>query len=259
MILNEQTYKNLNRPYYIGRIKGYDRSKADFGKFFYLTTDLLYAIFYANKDGYVEEYRLRNNINIFNARSQKDYNTLRLALLADKDLNVFTKFLDDLKTEDWTFILGNYDKRDRIVDLLIHLGYDGYFNYEYTAKLKKELEKKHIVPPVFESEPAIGVLNISNFKKVQEIDYEHLMLTTAYSKLKDMEKDNAESECSYYLFENSLPRDVVKSILYNKSYITLGRSDTDKIVNDFHVTESDNAYAKFIMENTNARYIWRRD
>ena len=59
MILNEQTYKNLNRPYYIGRMKGYDRSKASHNNYFYLTTDLLYAIFYAGREGTIEEYRLK--------------------------------------------------------------------------------------------------------------------------------------------------------------------------------------------------------
>lgn len=106
MILNEQNYKNLNRPYYIGRMKDYDRNKALHNNYFYLTTDLKYAILYSKYDGYVEEYRLKKGINIFNAKSEKDYYTLRKALLKDFVLNTFTKCLDDLKTKDWTYVLG---------------------------------------------------------------------------------------------------------------------------------------------------------
>lgn len=77
MILTEQEHKNFYRPYYRGMIKNYDRSKADFSKMYYLTTSFVYASFYAKTDGLVEEYRLKEKINIFNARSEKDYYTLR--------------------------------------------------------------------------------------------------------------------------------------------------------------------------------------
>ena len=58
-------------------------------------------------------------VNIFNAKSDKDYYTLRKALLDSPELNTFTKYLDDLKSEDWTGILDGYKNRDSIVNLLI--------------------------------------------------------------------------------------------------------------------------------------------
>ena len=258
MILNEQTYKNLNRPYYIGRMKGYDRSRASHNNYFYLTTDLLYAIFYAGREGAVEEYRLKHGINIFNAKSKKDYYVLRLALLKDPVLNTFTKYLDDLKTKDWTFILGGFGNRDKIFDLLIGLGYDGYFNYEYTSDLKDNLRKRLIDPPVFESEPAIGVLNTDNFRKVAEYGYDVFKNTDAFDRLKVLEKSNAEGINSMGV-RNNLSKNIIKLMLSNKDYITLSNNETDELVDNFHLTEQDLEHRKFLLENTNARYILRRD
>ena len=258
MILNEQTYKNLNRPYYIGRMKGYDRSKALHNNYFYLTTDLLYAIFYAGREGTIEEYRLKYGINIFNAKSKKDYYILRLALLKDPVLNKFTKCLDDLKTKDWTFVLGGFGNRNKIFDLLINLGYDGHFNYEYTSDLKDDLEKRLIDPPVFESEPAIGILNTDNFRKVAEYGYDVFKNTDAYARLNVLEKSNAEGTNSMGV-RNNLPKDIIKLMLSNKDYITLSKNETDELVDNFHFTEQDLERRKFLLENTNARYLLRRD
>ena len=77
MILNEQTYKNSNRPYYIGRIKGYDRNKALHNNYFYLTTDLLYAIFYAGREGTIEEYRLKHGLKNCRTKDSADSGTAK--------------------------------------------------------------------------------------------------------------------------------------------------------------------------------------
>ena len=258
MILNEQTYKNLNGPYYIGRMKGYDRSKALHNNYFYLTTDLLYAIFYAGREGTIEEYRLKHGINIFNAKSEKDYYILRLALLKDPVLNKFTRYLDDLKTKDWTFVLGGFKNCNKIFDLLINLGYDGYFNYEYTSDLKDDLEKRLINPPVFESEPAIGILNTDSFRKVAEYGYDVFKDTDAFDRLKELEKLNAEGTNGMGVRYN-LSKDIIKLMLFNKDYITLSKNETDDLVDNFHLTEQDLERRKFLLENTNARYLLRRD
>mgnify|MGYP003301697646 FL=1 len=165
-------------------MKGYDRSKALHNNYFYLTTDLKYAILYSKYDGYVEEYRLKSGVNIFNAKSGKDYYTLRKALLDSPELNTFTEYLDDLKSEDWTVILNGYKNRDSIVNLLIDLGYDGYFNYEYTRNVIKKLEQDNEFIPVISNEPAIGVLNEGLFKKVDILQGERLVNTSAFEDFK---------------------------------------------------------------------------
>lgn len=259
MLLTEQLYKNLNRPYYVGRINNYDRTKSLHGNYFYLTTDLLYAIFYAGRNGFIEEYRLKQSINIFNANSENDYNILRLALLRDPTLNVFTRYLNDLKTKDWTYVLDGFDNRDKILDLLISLGYDGYFNYEYTSDLKEDLENNRIEPPVFESEPSIGVLNLDSFKKVAEYRYDVFKDTDAFAKLKAMEKKDAEYTYNVYGVDNNLPKDLIKLIFSNKKYIALSKKETDDLVDALHLREKDIEHKRFLTENTNARYLFCND
>ena len=48
-------------------------------------------------------------------------------------------------------------------------------------------------------------------------------------------------------------------MLSNKDYIALSKDETDKLVDNFHFTEQDLERRKFLLENTNARYILRRD
>lgn len=257
MILNEQTYKNLNRPYYIGRMKGYDRSKALHNNYFYLTTDLKYAILYSKYDGYVEEYRLKSGVNIFNAKSDKDYYTLRKALLDSPELNTFTKYLDDLKSEDWTVILDGYKNRDSVVNLLIDLGYDGYFNYEYTRNVIKKLEQDNEFIPVISNEPAIGVLNEGLFKKVDILQGERLVNTSAFEDFKKDEIYNVKGKCQFYLIRNKLPRYLTKSIILNMGYSTLSQDEKSKIVDDYEFTCEDKRRWNYLVENTNLGFFVR--
>ena len=257
MILNEQTYKNLNRPYYIGRMKGYDKSKALY-KLTYLTTDLKYAILYSKYDGYVEEYRLKRGVNIFNAKSDKDYYTLRKALLDSPKLNTFTRYLDNLKSEDWTGILDGYKNRDSIVNLLIDLGYDGYFNYEYTRNVIKKLERDNEFIPAISNEPAIGVLNEGLFKKVDILQGERLVNTSAFEDFKKDEIYNVKGKCQFYLIRNKLPRDLTKSIILNIGYSTLSQDEKSKIVDDYEFTREDKERWNYLVENTNLGFFAKR-
>lgn len=257
MVLNEQTYNNLNRIYYVGRMKGYDRNKALHGNYFYLTTDLKYAILYSKFDGYVEKYRLKKGINIFNANSAKDYYTLRKALLESPELNTFTKYLDDLKTEDWTVILNGYKNRDKIFDLLIRLGYDGYFNYEYTKKVFKNLKKDNEFVPVISNEPAIGVLNKDSFLKIGTILSDELLSTKDFLDFKKAEIDDVIGKCQFYIIRNNLPKDLTKSIISNMGYSTLTQDEKSKIVDDYNFTDEDKKRWNFLVENTNLGFFVR--
>ncbi len=167
MLLNEQLYKNFYRPYFRGQRKDWDIGKANFKNESYFTTSPFYAYFYAKgeENGVVVEYRLNNNINIFNLKSKKDYFTLH-KFLVDSNENKMLKCLDDLKNNDWTFIIGGDDKRAELLDIIKKLGYDGFFNYEYTKSMRRDLDDFDIKYPLFDKNPAIGVFNSNVFKKV---------------------------------------------------------------------------------------------
>lgn len=250
MILNEQTYKNLNRPYYIGRMKGYDKSKA-LHKLTYLTTDLKYAILYSKYDGYIEEYRLKSGINVFNARSKSDYLKLRLALLKDPELNTFTSCLDNLKDEDWSVVLKGFGNRDKVINLLKSLGYDGFFNYEYTNEVAEKLRADNEIVPVISNEPAIGVLDADFFNKVGTITSDELQKTDAFKDFKKLETADVKSRCFDFMVKNKLPRELTKAIISNVEYFTLTDKEKDQLVDEYRFTDDDKDHYNWMVENTN--------
>ena len=77
MILTEQMYKNLYRPYYHGqRYKDRDKTKALFSCY-YLSTDPYYAYQYSGSDGYIKvQYEENSNLliaeNLYNVDQFKD-------------------------------------------------------------------------------------------------------------------------------------------------------------------------------------------
>jgi len=75
MLLDELVYKN-HRAYYFGRRNDYDRNKAKFSDWYFLTNNVLYAIFYSGLDGYILECYIEKPLNIFNAKCSTDYNKL---------------------------------------------------------------------------------------------------------------------------------------------------------------------------------------
>ena len=80
----------------------------------------------------------------------------------------------------------------------------------------------------------------------------------AFDRLKALEKSDAEGINSMGV-RNNLPKNIIKLMLSNKDYIALYKNETDELVDNFHFTEQDLEHRKFLLENTNARYILRRD
>lgn len=80
MILTEQQYKNLNRKYYHGSYCGTLREEKK--SYIYLTTSFVYSALYACQtdplEGKVFEFRLKEGLNIFNAKSRQDIMKLRV-------------------------------------------------------------------------------------------------------------------------------------------------------------------------------------
>lgn len=99
-----------------------------------MTGNIFYAItFLKNKDhdfreeGYLIKYWLKERVNIFNARYQKDYQKLEdyCRIHHRNFLSILTK----LKDYDWLDIL-NFENREYLINILKTLGYDGFFNIE---------------------------------------------------------------------------------------------------------------------------------
>lgn len=235
MILNEQLYKNLYRPYFRGYRDDYDEDKKIFKGFSYFTTNPLYALYYAkNNDIWVlSEYRLKNKINIFNARSKKDYFTLH-SFLIKNNMGDKIKLLDKLKDHDWAFIL---EERDEFLDIIESLGYDGFFNYEYDKEMKKEilLQDKNAHLPSTDSNPAIGVINKDIFIKVQ--DYTSINEALSIDIVSDYKLKEIELLKEQF---HLLKRTVNKDFAFNKclsnisKWLVLSKNEVAKLINELY-------------------------
>lgn len=123
MALQEQTYRGHKRIYYQGRFPGFDESKRTFKNIFYLTTSVVYAASYAGDNGNVSSYVLKKDLNIFNAKSKQDYNTIKDALSND-----LLPYLGRLADEDWIFEDDLFEQttKNKFIEIIRSLGYDGF-------------------------------------------------------------------------------------------------------------------------------------
>lgn len=134
MILTEQKIKRIGRRFWRGsKYKNWQKSKSPYNCL-YVTGDLFYAITYLKSEefdfrenGYLIEYTLKDKINIFNARYYKDYRKLEDWCRVHNP--EFLKVLPKLKDYDWLDVL-SITNRNRLIDILKGLGYDGFFNIE---------------------------------------------------------------------------------------------------------------------------------
>lgn len=235
MILNEQLHKNLYRSYFQGHRIDYDKNKS-FYKESYYTTNPLYAWFYAVKDngkGVVAEYKLRNQVNIFNARSQKDFDKLH-SFVIKNNLDFSYDELENLKDKDWN-ILGSEKRRKQLTDIIFSLGYDGYFNFEFDNKFLEELEETYINPvlPKTSNNPSIGVLNSDIFIKVKDYySIEDLNELSQIMKYHQQEIENVKKGYRYAkkYFGDKTAYDATIASLEN--YLTLSKDDIVDILED---------------------------
>lgn len=189
MELKEQLYKNLNRKYYHGSYCG--KLKENF--LIYLTNSFVYAVMFAcqvdNQEGKVFELRPKDGLDIFNAKSRKDIMQLKLYakknnLQLDKDW--YWKGLD---SEDWTFLFRNTNLKNTCIDAFKDLGYDGFFNYEWTANKRENLKKEREFKGQFvETSPAICVFNSSSLKEISVYQYKDYFQFQDFVKIYEKEK-----------------------------------------------------------------------
>ena len=136
MIISEQKYTNKNRLYYRGLAD--DDKNSKFYKETYLTTRLIYALAYSfGLSGIVEVYRLKDTANIFNMRSKTDEGNLR-RFCQEHKMSKYLKYFETLKNNDWLHVLG--EDRQKLINAIKSMGYDGYFNSEIDESRYEELK-----------------------------------------------------------------------------------------------------------------------
>ncbi len=133
MILDEQVYCKSNKIYWHGSLYSkYNKDLAKF-KYYFITPDFEYAARYALDRvnvalKYMYACTLKRPLNIFNPRSITDELKFR------KRYNPTNEEFEILKNEPWLEVYGSIKDRERIVDSIQLLGYDGFFNYEYNKE-----------------------------------------------------------------------------------------------------------------------------
>lgn len=257
MLIQEQVHKNLYRPYFRGYADWYDKEKAIFKNFSYYTTSPLYALYYAKKHNNwtISEYRLKDQVNIFNARSKKDFFALHKYLI-DNNEHYFISKIEDLKYRDWSGLFGD-EKREELLNIIKLLGYDGFFNFEYDKKLKHIISNNDY--PKTDVNPAIGVINDKVFIKVK--DYNSLDELLSLDKVADCREDEISTLIkSFNLFEKTIGKDLAykASLQYVNDFIIVSRNEAIEILDKcYHrkIDKNELAELQRIIESHNRDWL----
>lgn len=254
MKYEEQLYKNLNRVYYHGKIKNYNGEKRFDKELTYLTTDFMYALWYAKKDGCIESYTLKKPINIFNSRSAKDFD--KLISLNSSIMHFSQKVLYRLKDEDWNYVfLTEYNEPEfkaAVFKVLYDAGYDGFFNFEFSKNMAKKISFDSYFSRMSldDKTPAIGVIDMKNFIKVDELhglkDFE---TNDAFIKYKTLERSYLKNDIGIALDDGFTCDDIVNNMIIE----SLATSDEEiiNLVNSFsykNYKEEQNKFLKIFNE-----------
>lgn len=243
MILDEQKHKNLYRKYYQGKRLDYSSSKCTFRNEDYFTTQPMYAYYYATKDtnnGVVTEYVLKNGINVFNAQCKTDLFKLHKYAVDNNVHWLDMSKIERLKLEDWTYVLRGDDKRGILIEIIKTLGYDGFFNYEYTENMKKELlGKGYPIPNVLPKEPAIGIFKEGIFIKVRDFkNLKSILSLDSAQKYKCTEQEGLFKKVKTYLSDGIMPENYIIKHCKQISTLSLSKEEVNDIVadavEDFH-------------------------
>lgn len=192
MIFNEQKYSNLYRSYYHGSSKEVLSLENARFPYFFLTTKPIYAIYYAKNEngekGFVHECRIRQPLNIFNILSNMDRNRLNNYLKQKRDdLSIADKekLFKELESYDWLSGIRNIElSRKELVQYIIEMRYDGFFNYESPNR------NEYLV-----NSPTIGIFNIDNIVQVQTYSSDQFnKIDKNYDKIREKEIDDIENK-----------------------------------------------------------------
>ena len=241
MILNEQLYKNLYRPYFRGQRIDYDEKKSNFQNIKFYTINPVYALFYAKKEGIIYKYRLKNQVNIFNARNRTDFDKLH-SFIVNNHTPVSYDTLEKLKTEDWVSVLDGDKNRSLVLDIIKNdLMYDGFFNYEWTQAMKKDLMTKYendfnlfMKLPVSDKNPSIGIFNKDSFIEVDSFSYKEFI---ELEQIKAFKKNEIESLENFFIkIKATFGKDAAYKIITESAdnWLVLTADEANKIIDDLY-------------------------
>lgn len=259
MKLSEQWLKAHKRIYYNEHILDFDEDKKIFKDVFYLTTFLPYAVSYAGESGEVSSYMLNKNVNIFNAKSKIDYNTIKPFL--PKDL---LPYLNRLANEDWVFEdnIFNQTIKNRFIKILKYLEYDGFFNFEVDKKhLNRIKESKfwNYINKVMINNPSIGIFDKRNLILVEKsVDYKN---DEDYKEFSISEKNFIAYNILELLNENKFDEEhkqELYDVLSEGQILTLSKEEIHDLIfscdKDYILNNSEEFMKKFeyLRESTNS-------
>lgn len=187
MKLNEQNYKNSSRPYY----RGIPYEKIDYTKSryncIYFTNKFVYAAMYSykgnNEHGFVYEYRLTENADVFNAKAKRDVlrlkSAIRKQLESSKefanaliDFSFDDSFFGKLSTYDWASFFKDDKKRDLFVEVAKAAGFDGYFNFEWHKKTLQDGGIEFGFEKSVDRSPSIGMFSADKMKVIRRYSFD---------------------------------------------------------------------------------------
>lgn len=226
MTLTEQQYKNLNRRYFHGSQNGKLNPKERRQDFLYLSNSFVYSSMYACQidplRGKVFEFRLKEGLNIFNAKCKSDL--LRLKLYARKNNIDWEK----LEKEDWSLL----KSKNSIIELIRKLGFDGFFDWEWTDNLRnyrKEVERE-LKGQFLDNSPAVGIFDVEKLKQVQTYQYSDYFEFDDFVKIYNAEKQTLKNYAGT-LYVNE--KDLYPAILYyaQDHFLFLTEKDLEETLN----------------------------
>lgn len=227
MVLTEQQYKNLSRRYFHGSQNGKLNPKESRQDFLYLSNSFVYSSMYACQidplHGKVFEFRLKEELNIFNAKCKSDL--LKLKLYARKN-NIDWK---KLEKEDWSLL----KSKASIIELIRDLGFDGFFDWEWTSNLRKYREnvEGELKGQFLDTSPAVGIFDVEKLKQVQTYQYSDYFEFDDFVKIYNIEKQALKNYAST-LYINE--KDLYPAILYytQDHFLFLTEKDLEEVLNN---------------------------
>lgn len=227
MILTEQQYTNLNRRYFHGSQNGRLNPKESRQNFLYISNSFVYSSMYACQidplRGKVFEFRLKEGLNIFNAKCKRDL--LKLKLHAQKNNIDWEK----LEKEDWSLL----KSKGSIIELIRDLGFEGFFDWEWTDNLRnyrKEVEGE-LKGQFLDTSPAVGIFDVEKLKQVSTYQYPDYFEFEDFVKIYDTEKQTLKNYAGT-LYVNG--KDLYPAILYytQDHFLFLTEKDLEETLND---------------------------
>lgn len=241
MVINEQLYRNLNRPYYRGI--PYDRIDYSKSRYncVYLTNSFAYAVMYSYKDnnehGYVYEYHLAENMNIFNAKSKRDVLKLKSEIRKQlrespefsatfKNFDFNDSFFEQLSRYDWASVFKDDKRRDIFAEAAKVAGFDGFFNFEWHRKSVQDNGIEFGFESVLDQSPAVGIFNIEKMKVVRRFSFDEFFSFNDFVKAHNEDLDKLKQYVSN-LYNNGV--DEYEDLAYDYAAQSLLFLDIDEV------------------------------